>query len=468
MHSRASLYCPVDNIVRLFNHRQTSKATIIISIIPTTVSQVIIATQFSLQPEFGVPILSNSDFNRPIVLAGFLEQAPTHTTTSAVHAWGRLHSSPALMINAQLVSDRHSFITATVLVSLNPWAQAAPLPSIAVLAFFFFPKVRLNPCFLRMSRWAATYLPQPSKGISTRAFTFLPPTNRLQVKSGPSFSKRYTCAFLFSVCSLPPRRGSRGPPGWGGARMTLFSRTRNPFLPSIRVRVVPFGVDRFILRGQVHLRCTTCRKVPDHPTCLASQRSYLHWGHPASYFFTGDPTAFPGPFSFSVGGTSILTRFIPSLMSPSAVHHRALCPNSPQVMQFDPKDLPGVYPASLSSVSTLARPPACSLARANSLSSLQEISPVCLLARLSLARANSLFPLQEISSAGFFLRDSLLGRRCCSLYSPPHDFLPTVGDLTDFSCPTASFNVDYCGCSCSVRFLLGHDFDNSGVGILSQ
>ncbi|CAE1294670.1 unnamed protein product [Acanthosepion pharaonis] len=38
--------------------------------------------------------------------------------------------------------------------------------------------------------------------LSTRAFT-LSPSNTLQVKSGPSFSKRYTCAFLLPVCSLP-------------------------------------------------------------------------------------------------------------------------------------------------------------------------------------------------------------------------------------------------------------------------
>ncbi|CAE1170716.1 unnamed protein product [Acanthosepion pharaonis] len=88
--------------------------------------------------------------------------------------------------------------------------------------------------------------------VSTRTSTFLSPSNTLLVKSGPSFSKRYTCAFLLPVCSLPSSRFldnrdglqflPRGPPGWGRARMTLFSRTSNPFLPSIRVRVVPFGV----------------------------------------------------------------------------------------------------------------------------------------------------------------------------------------------------------------------------------
>ncbi|CAE1263537.1 unnamed protein product [Acanthosepion pharaonis] len=60
MHSRASLFCPVDNTARLFNHHQTSKPTTIISIILTTVGQVIIATKFSLQPEFGLPQLASS------------------------------------------------------------------------------------------------------------------------------------------------------------------------------------------------------------------------------------------------------------------------------------------------------------------------------------------------------------------------------------------------------------------------
>ncbi|CAE1275180.1 unnamed protein product [Acanthosepion pharaonis] len=131
-----------------------------------------------------------------------------------------------------------------------------------------------------------------------------------------------------------------GPPGWGRAR------TSNPFLSSIRVRVVPFGV--------VHLspartgssqvtRSSTAPKVPDYTTCPASQRSYLHWSHPASYFFTGDPSVFPGPFSFSVRGTSVLTRFIPSLRSPSAVYHRTLCLNSPQVVHLSESRGPDVH-----------------------------------------------------------------------------------------------------------------------------
>ncbi|CAE1251460.1 unnamed protein product [Acanthosepion pharaonis] len=107
--------------------------------------------------------------------------------------------------------------------------------------------------------------------------------------------------------------------------MTLFSRTSNPFLPSIRDKVVPFAVVHLSpartgsSTASTHSLLTTCRKVLDHTTCPASQRSYLHWGHSASYFFTGDPSAFPGPFSFSVGGTSVLTRFIPSLRSPPSL-----------------------------------------------------------------------------------------------------------------------------------------------------
>ncbi|CAE1309768.1 unnamed protein product [Acanthosepion pharaonis] len=237
---------------------------------------------------------------------------------------GRPHSSPAPMINAQLIPDRHSFTTATVLVSLNPWARAAPLHSITVLVFFFFPKVRLNPYFPRMFRWGPTYLPQPLK-VSTKAFTFLSPSNTLQVKSGPSFSKRYTCAFLLPVCSLPspplsrqPRRGSRGPPGWGRAQMTLFSRTSNPFLPSIRVKVVPFGVVHLSLArtgsSQVTRSSTpptnslliTCRKVPDHTTCPASQSFMLPISLLKPIDISGTPTS-PRSSVASDPATLILT-----------------------------------------------------------------------------------------------------------------------------------------------------------------
>ncbi|CAE1266967.1 unnamed protein product [Acanthosepion pharaonis] len=57
----------------------------------------------------------------------------------------------------------------------------------------------------------------------------------------------------------------------------------------------------------------------------------------------GDPTAFPGPFSFSVGGTSVLTCFILSLRSPSAVYHRGLCPNSPQVVHLSDSSGPDAH-----------------------------------------------------------------------------------------------------------------------------
>ncbi|CAE1314366.1 PPM1D [Acanthosepion pharaonis] len=60
-------------------------------------------------------------------------------------------------------------------------------------------------------------------------------SHKLNEKANTSFSKRYTCAFPY-VLSLPLDFSTteRGPPGWGRARMTLFSRTSNPFLPSIR------------------------------------------------------------------------------------------------------------------------------------------------------------------------------------------------------------------------------------------
>ncbi|CAE1230763.1 unnamed protein product [Acanthosepion pharaonis] len=106
------------------------------------------------------------------------------------------------------------------------------------------------------------------------------------MKSGTSFSKRYTCAFLLPVCSLPSSRSldtRDGPPGWGRARMTLFSRTSNPCLPSIRVRIVPFGVVHLsparigssrVTRSSTAPTpslLTTGRKVPDHTTCPTSQ-----------------------------------------------------------------------------------------------------------------------------------------------------------------------------------------------------
>ncbi|CAE1282431.1 unnamed protein product [Acanthosepion pharaonis] len=50
----------------------------------------------------------------------YLKHRPTPPPAPCMHG-GRPHSSPALMINAQLVPYRHSFTTATVLVSLNPW-----------------------------------------------------------------------------------------------------------------------------------------------------------------------------------------------------------------------------------------------------------------------------------------------------------------------------------------------------------
>ncbi|CAE1168527.1 unnamed protein product [Acanthosepion pharaonis] len=236
MHSRASLFCPVDNTARLFNHHQTSKATTIISIIPTTVGLVIIATKFSLQPEFGITILTNSDFNQR-----YLKHRHTPPPAPCMHG-GRPHSSPAPMINVQLVSDRHSITTATVLVSLNLWARAEPphidrsfsgnssltlgafsarnllcncangisssshsLSSSSSLSLVSIPASPECPAGVRYTflglRRASFFSP-----VSTRAFTFLSPSNTLQVKSGHSFSKRYTCSFLLPVFFLPSSR----------------------------------------------------------------------------------------------------------------------------------------------------------------------------------------------------------------------------------------------------------------------
>ncbi|CAE1285704.1 unnamed protein product [Acanthosepion pharaonis] len=57
----------------------------------------------------------------------------------------------------------------------------------------------------------------------------------------------------FPTLSRQPRRGSRGPPGLGRARMTIFSRTTNPFLPSIRVIGISntlFHLDRSAMSEQ--------------------------------------------------------------------------------------------------------------------------------------------------------------------------------------------------------------------------
>ncbi|CAE1153080.1 unnamed protein product [Acanthosepion pharaonis] len=204
MHSRASLFCPIDNTARLFNHHQTSKAMTIISIIPTTVGQVIIATKFSLQPEFGESLL---------------QWVPT---IPSIHWYSFLPD----------LTKPHSLQTSLLLGSRELTSDTeAP--------------------------------------ISTRASTFLSPSNTLQVKSGPSFSKRYTCAFLLPVCSLPSSR-------------FLDNQDKPISPPPIRVRVVPFGVVHLspARTGSSQMTrsstaptpslLTSGRKVPDHTTYLSA------------------------------------------------------------------------------------------------------------------------------------------------------------------------------------------------------
>ena len=79
---------------------------------------------------------------------------------------------------------------------------------------------------------------------------------------------------------------------------------------------------------------TVGRKMTNHPTRPTLQRSCSNWGHPASYFFVGDPAAFPGLFVFLVGGNGASICSIPILRSPATVRHRALCPYSPSIVQL--------------------------------------------------------------------------------------------------------------------------------------
>ncbi|CAE1171177.1 unnamed protein product [Acanthosepion pharaonis] len=288
MHSRASLFCLIDNTAHLFNHHRTSTATPIISIIPTTDGQVIIATQFSLQA---------------------IPQAPP--PAPCMHE-ARPHSSPAPMIIAKLVTDRHSFTTATVLVSLNPWAQGCTAPlnrrfsangissssshslsSSSSLRLGSIPASSECPAGVRLTSLSLRRLTSDTEApVSTRTFTFLSPSNTLQVKSGPSFSKRYTCAFLLPVGSLPSYRFLDNRDG-------CSVRCGPSFSCEDRFVSAPYNLTKSTPHVQ-HLRGLTC-----------------NGGHPASYFFTGDPSAFPGPFSFSVGGhqriNSLYSQFTVSL-----------------------------------------------------------------------------------------------------------------------------------------------------------
>ncbi|CAE1332292.1 unnamed protein product [Acanthosepion pharaonis] len=85
----------------------------------------------------------------------------------------------------------------------------------------------------------------------------------------------------------------------------VFSSTEtweSQSIPPVYSRVVLFGVVHLsparagssqVTRSSTAPKpslITTCRKVSDHATRPASQRSYSHWGHPASYFFTATTT----------------------------------------------------------------------------------------------------------------------------------------------------------------------------------
>ncbi|CAE1287639.1 unnamed protein product [Acanthosepion pharaonis] len=107
-----------------------------------------------------------------------------------------------------------------------------------------------------------------TNGISSPSSHSLSSSSSLRLGSIPASSE---CPAGVRLTSLSLRRGlpflSRGPPGWGKARMTLFSRTSNPFLP-------------------------------------------LFEGHQR------------------------INSLYPHLRSPSAVHHRAMSPNSPKVVHL--------------------------------------------------------------------------------------------------------------------------------------
>ncbi|CAE1227690.1 unnamed protein product [Acanthosepion pharaonis] len=164
--------------------------------------------------------------------------------------------------------------------------------------------------------------------ISTRALTFLSPSNTLQVKSGPSFSTQYTCAFLLPACSLPFFRLLDNRDMGAGNRSSPFSRVSN------------FCLEALLGDPILHIANTFAPynwpkgARPHHISSISEVLLAL----PLT-FSRGTHWRFSDPFPSRGGCTSVLTRFIPSLRSPFAVHHRALCPNSPQVVQFGPRDL---------------------------------------------------------------------------------------------------------------------------------
>ncbi|CAE1282865.1 unnamed protein product [Acanthosepion pharaonis] len=337
MHSRANLFCLVDNTARLFNHHQTSKATTIISIIPTTVGQVIIATQFSLQPEFGVPILSNSNFNRPrSILSIGLNNAGIFSSDISYSGYKlpQLASSVPRPPLVNVCKDGENTLPYSIILLLflldgyilerylkcRPTPPPAPCmhgglstqftstddkftvlfqPAIcsaissssshSLSSFFFFPKelLYLHPlfhCYLSYSRAYSHSILSPSL------------TGHICASSSHCFILIVLLAVLVNTNGIPVPFSF--PCVLSLSRMTLFSRTSNPSLLSVQVRVVSFGVVHLssARTGLSQVTCsstaptplllTTCRKVPKHTTCPASQRSYLHCGHTASYLFT--------------------------------------------------------------------------------------------------------------------------------------------------------------------------------------
>ncbi|CAE1320877.1 unnamed protein product [Acanthosepion pharaonis] len=132
----------------------------------------------------------------------------------------RPHSSSAPMINAQSIPDRLSFATAKGISS----SSSHSLISSSSLRLGSIPASSECPAGVRFTALSLRRLTSDTEApVSTKAFTFLSPSNTSQVKSGPSFSKRYICAFLLPVCSLPSSR---------------FLDNRDVGV----VRIVPFGV----------------------------------------------------------------------------------------------------------------------------------------------------------------------------------------------------------------------------------
>ncbi|CAE1270257.1 unnamed protein product [Acanthosepion pharaonis] len=316
MHSRASLFCPVNNTSRLFNHHQTSKATTVISIIPTTVGQVIIATQFSLQSEFGVPILSNSDFN------------PNGISSSSSHS---LSSSSSLRLGSIPASSESPAGVRFTSLSLRRVVGLIPISSVPSFS-------------LSVSNPSANGIPVP---FSFPYVLSLP----------PAFSTNETWESVTGVHLFLGAPSSDGP---------LFS----DWQPSIRVRVVPFGVVNLspVRTGLSQVTrsstaptpslFTTGRKVPDHTTCPASQKSYLHWATLPLTFSRVTQRRFPDPFPSRYGHQRIISlypqftvslcRTSPSLV-PKLATSRAVWPQRPWVASIVCRIVAGPMPTILAS-----------------------------------------------------------------------------------------------------------------------